>query len=277
MSAMHRTRSHRQWGVTLTELVVAMTIVPIIIGSFIYAIYAGINTTQRSNLQFALDSELQIAMDVIERDIRFAKSFKKTVPARFSDQYGARNQGADDEEAWSYKGVPESANGRALLLEIPATTQSPLSNARQPVFQDDGDFNCSTQLTLNPELTYIVIYFIRDGSLYRRILTDTTTPTCNDVEQNQKQSCPRDAIPPHASCQARDELIANNMTQFGIAYYTALAATPIANVYSSADPDILSIADDAEVTLTAGKLLAGRSITATITLRIGTVNAVHED
>lgn len=277
MSATHLTRVSRfSPGVTLAELVVAMTIIPMIIGVFIYFIYTGIYSTQRSNILLSLDVGLQDAMDVIERDIRFARSFNKTLPTRFSDPYGANNLGSSGSHAWSFRGVPSSETSRVLLLEVPSTVQSSLSSARQPVFRNDGEFNCSTQLTLNPELTHSIIYFLRDSALYRRILTDTTTPTCNNAQQNQKQSCPGYISPWHDICGARDERIADNVSEFRVAYYRASGINPIASTYTSSDPDILKMANDAEVAITAVKPYASDDVVSTIKLRVGMVNANNE-
>jgi len=271
MSAMPPT--NRQAGISIVEMLTVLTLIPLVLAFFISAIFTTLIAAQRSKVQLALDSTVQTAMDIVERDVRFAKSFKKGVASPFSDHYGANNNGTDDAEAWSHAGVPAGANQRALLLQLPATSQSPSSNARTPVFTDSGEFNCTTERTYNPELAYMVVYFVRGETLWRRTLTDTTTPLCAGQAQNQRQSCPPEIASPHGSCQARDERIAGNVSQFSVAYYTALVPSAIADAYSSSDPDILTNADDAEVTLTSSAPFASETLSATMTLRIGRANA----
>jgi len=270
MARMLPTNRRLSFGVTIIELTVVITILPIIIALFIYAVFASVNASTKSKAQLELDTGVRDAMNVIERDVRYSVAFDKTVPAEYSDPYGPNNSGTNGAEAWNFTGVPAASSDRILILSVPATTQAGVSNAREPVYVD-GSYNCSTERTYNPEHTYITIYFVRGGTLYRRILTDTTTTVCNGP-QNQKQSCPADIYPWNVICEAKDEVIATNVSSFSIDYYVNQVATPISNVYTSSDPDILNTADDAEVTLTLSRQFAGETISGTSTLRIAKVN-----
>ena len=270
MSVMLRI-SRTQAGFTIVELVTSITIIPIVLTLFIVALSVNITAVTKSKLQFELDSDLRGAIDIIERDVRFSEAFAKNVQAPFADAYGANNSGSSGGQAWSHAGVPAEADKRVLILRVPSTTQSSLSNARMPVFTDDT-YDCGTSMTYNPELMHTVLYFVRNDNLYRRILTDTTTPVCNGP-QIQKQSCPADVSPWHDSCQARDERILTRVSAFRVAYHEALAASPISDAYTSGDPEVLDIADDVVVTLETSQLYAGETLTASLALRIGKANA----
>ncbi len=257
-------------GMTIVELAVVVAVMPLVISLFIYAVYSGVDSASLSKIRVELASRAGDAMDVIERDVRYSLAYNKTVPAAYTDPYGANNSGTSGSQAWSFKGVPESATQRILILSAPSTTVSPVSSARVPVYLA-GSFSCVTQMALNDILPNVVLYFVRDNVLYRRILTDTAATTCNGP-QIQKQSCPGNVNPWDAICAAKDEALAEDVSGFAIDYYVERVTTPISDAYTSSDDAILNTADDVSVSLTLGRLFAGDTVEATSTLRVSKVN-----
>ena len=132
-------------------------------------------------------------------------------------------------------------------------------------------------LTYNAQLPYYLIYFVRDGNLYRRTLTDTTTPLCSSG-QYQKQSCPKVDLTPHASCKANDELIVSNVSSFTIAYTTTsyngngTATITDIDAYSKTSSTIFEEVSNVVVTLKLKKTLSGTSRETTLSLRVSRVN-----
>lgn len=259
-------------GFTVVELLIVIVVLggvfPLLLGLLI-------NTYKDT---FFLDdgvkanAQMRQALWYMDDSIRVAGAFRATVPNQFADAYGPHNLGASGGEAWSYKG--DSPASRVLIVQSYATTVNPLNTGRQPVFIDSSNFNCTTQMYYQPQLTFITIYFVKDKTLYKRILTDTTTPLCSGNTQQQRRTCPAYITSGrHASCQANDETLLTNVGSFSVSYYQNTqdgAAVPVDPAYTSNDPDILSAADYALVTL-ATHTKSGR-VTGTITQRMTKVN-----
>src|SRR5690606_29463721 len=109
---------------------------------------------------------------------------------------------------------------RVLITRSFSTSTNALDNARQPVFTNTPEFDCATQMYYQPQLTFLSVYFVKNETLYRRVLTDTTTALCHVNAQQQRQSCPPYITSGrHASCQANDEVLLKGVTNFTVAYY----------------------------------------------------------
>ena len=254
-------------GFTLIELLLVIALIPLVVGSFIFTLYEVSNSSSHKAFQLDMDDDSRQAMHSIEQDVRTATAFHSEIPASFTDAYGPDNTGSD----WSFAG--SSSDLRVLLLTKVATTSISGNGNRTPVYIDSPTYNCTTELLLNPPLLYMVVYFVRDRTLYRRILTDTNSPTCGET-MTQKQSCPGDLSDSwDASCLARDEVRAHNVSSFKIDYYSQRQTTPASAVYTDPLPADMTMLDDAEITLgLAGDTGYRASQNSIQTLRIARLN-----
>lgn len=264
---------HKPFGVSLVEVVVVITIVGVVLPIFLTLLVNAYKDTFSTDDKIKANTEITQALWYIDDTVRNSKDFLTAVPSAYSDPYGPHDAGTSGAEAWSYKG--DSATSRVLIIENYSTTTNSLNTGRQPVFINTGEFNCTTEMYYQPQLTYISIFFVKDSTLYRRILTDTNTSLCSGNTQAQKQTC-QPSIPVvsrHASCLANDEVLANNVSNFAVEYYqisvdgTSSAIDP---TYASTDPEILEAADYANVTITASARENG--VQTTLTQRMTKVN-----
>lgn len=291
-------RSHPSWGFTLVELILAIVLSGMIVTVFVSTLMSMFRTSVVQKAQLELGQENQLALSIIERDIRLATAFD-TAPAYtpFVDYYGANGTNENATPiAWSYKGT--DADHRVLILRQIATSTPPFVTARTPVYVQGSvtspyatantGLNCTLYdkvsspagtLSYNPKLPYYLIYFVRSGVLYRRTLTDVTTARCNSMAQYQKQSCPGvDASRP-ASCLVNDEKIVDNVTSFSALYYKttydsisgAATATDI-DAYNQTDAKALTDITNALVTLRLDQKVNGKTRTSKLSIRVGRVN-----
>lgn len=280
------------YGFTLVELMVAVILSGIVVTIFIAALMTMVSTAVLQKTQLELSQKNQIALDIVERDVRLALSFETTIPyTTFDDDYGPTNTNEGWAGSWSYAG--SDANHRVLLLAQRATPGSPLAAARTPVYvrgnvtnpyaAQDASLNCTVYnattnptgaLTYNPKLPYYLVYFVRDNQLFRRTLTDTTTSLCDGEEQYQKQSCPAVDVTPAPSCGAQDEKIADNVASFTITYFSLdddAVPTDI-DAYTSSDPNVLREISNVVVTLRLQKTVNGEQRDSTLSVRVSRVN-----
>lgn len=262
---MLRTKRYED-GFTLVELIVVITLIPLIIAAFISTLYGIVNDGQQQTFQLKLDEDARDAIHSIEQDIRTGTSFAASIPTTFTDPYGPDNAGT----AWSFSG--SSVSSRSLLIMGLATTASNQSQNRTPIYVDGPVYNCTTEIGLNPILPVMTIYFVRDRVLYRRILTDTTSIVCGGV-MSQKQSCPIELMGSwNIVCRARDEVRARNVSSLQIDYYRERQTTPEAGVYADPSAENMALLDDAEVTLTLTGTGGNQGRTTTQKLRIARLN-----
>lgn len=279
-------------GFTLIELLVAVILSGIVVTIFIASLMTMVTTAVLQKTQLELSQQIQIALDTIERDIRIANAFDTTpIYSTIEDEYGPENTNQGWSGEWSYKG--NGNNNRALILRHGATTVHPLSINRTPVFargtlvnpyaEQDVTLNCTVYnattsptgaLSYNPKLQYYLIYFVRDSTLYRRTLTDTSTALCDGQQQYQKQSCPSIDDTRPASCQANDELIVRNVAEFTIAYYSQddQASPTDINAYASSDDSILEEIRNVVVSIQLEKTVANEVLHSTLAVRASRVN-----
>lgn len=265
LSRMRLTHRTKESGILVIELLLAIIIMSIVLPVFIYFLITTYTESVITSAKTDLFAENSRALRFIEQSVRSGKEFSTGTASPFTDAYGPRNLGIDGSEAWSYKGA--SAASRVLIVKSNAVTSNVLNNLRRPVYKTSPYFSCVSQKEYLPKLEYLSIYFVRDGNLYKRTLTDAVSPLCAGESQAQKQSCPPElsVSSRDASCSASDEILATGVTEFSVSYFqiTSENADPIEiDAYSSNDPEVLSVADSISIKLT----LSARSNTVNVTL-----------
>lgn len=251
---------HFSRGVSLIEIAIVVTILPLIITAFILVLDKTMNDAHKLAKQAAYDSSNTLAMERLEHDIKLATGFGSTVSSPFSDPYQPVG-------GWDYAG--SGTSDRVLILSVPATTVRENATTRTTVYKDSASFNCSTELAYNPIHTYRAIYFVDNSTLYKRFLTDTATATCNT--QIQKQSCPvADIASWPGICQARDEVIATEVSGFSITYRQDNAGGALPDQYS--DSSAPGLARSVTITLTLSDPSSSAPASSTMNQTISRVN-----
>jgi type II secretory pathway pseudopilin PulG len=255
-------------GFTLVEIAVVVPILALIALALTGTLVSIIQTSGKSRAQVNLAYDTQSATNTIEDDVVLSSSFLPTIDSTITDPYQPTTNGG----AWSYLG--DSSQTRSLILRTYATTTNSNALNRKAVYLTDNGCTADKIYT-NDVLQTNTIYFVKNGNLYRRILTDTSQSTCSP--QYQKQTCPtleslggsRNAI-----CKADDELILQNVTNFSVDYYSnSSSTTPIAVYDSGADPLLVTTGLTVVVNVTSTVKASGQAITNTSTLRITRLNS----
>lgn len=236
----------------MVEIVLVVIIIGIILPIISALLVDAYRDSFTINNRVETSGEAREALWFMDNDVKYANQFLASVPSPFSDHYGPHNLGSTGSEAWSYKG--DSATSRVLITRNYTTRAGSDGENRYPVFEQTPGFNCDSDLYYNQELTYVTIYFVKDSTLYRRLLTDNSTPVCPGNVQLQKQTCP-----PYltgtldASCQAKDEILARNVKSFTVDYYQisdVYDTYPVDPTYTSTQPGVLDSADYVVINIT---------------------------
>jgi len=274
MQRTSHTKSSARPGFTIIELLLVLPLAAVIVTVFVSILIITLQFATRNKTQLDQVGTSQLALNQLERDVRYSTEYLESMPPEFSDP-SANGFG----ETWSHRGSPYAdSNKRVLLLRSFATDGNPYAPERTPIYTDSAEFNCSATppggtLYLNPQLSYLTIYFVKSNTLYRRILTDTATPTCGSPDVYQKQSCPTGT---GGNCEAKDEIMATNVSAFRVNYYIQEddpePTFTLINPYSGSPADPVDSATNILVELDLEQEVAGKPIKTELELNVSRLN-----
>jgi type II secretory pathway component PulJ len=258
--------STKQSGFTLVEIAIITPIVILVLGGIVALLIGLMTDTIASRTELELTHDTTNALHIIEDDVKLTSAFLTTKGSAFTDPYGSDGLGG----TWSYKGVSETS--RTLILQAYATTRSPRDSLKAPVYINEN--GCSADFILsNPTLTTNIIYYINNGSLYRRTLTDTSQNTCQTPFQ--RQSCPPNLASPDPVCKTDDVLLLSNVTSFIVHYYNDPASGTPLDVYPSSSSTVLDPTVSVRVKLDISKNLGTRNFFLHRELQVSNLNTAN--
>lgn len=236
-------------GFTIVEIIVVITVSGILAG----ILFGPLNSLYLSNTK-SLTSVVQLS------DIKVAlRQMEKSAALGIS--YAAQSYPDSNSKIWKW-------NDASGLLSAPLIITA---NATEKNASGDRAlaYNFSSTCTQFPiPMTYNILFYVQDGSLYRRTIKPPITTTCSGNAIEQKTSC----TDPSSStiCTANDALLIKGVTGFSIAYYQD-SNSPTSTTPAS-DAAVVTYRS-AVITLetTAGR--GGAQATASSSLRISLVNA----
>ena len=232
----------KQNGVTVVEMVIVLTVIPILLVIFSVIFINSSIESLNSNAKTGLSIQATRALNFIEQSVRTSREFFTTAPSSYTDPFQPNGT------TWNYRG--SSSQSRVLILDQYATTSNSLSAGRLPVYKKGTPFDCSdsTRKPYNEKIHYLHIFFVKDKNLYRRTLTDRVSVICPNDTQAQKQSCPADRLySSNCKTKVRDETIATGVESFIVEYYDEDGDAIATNAYSL--PDVPRVSERVKITL----------------------------
>lgn len=270
----HLFGSSARRGFTVVEL---MVVIVVLAGAGIALVTAVFNMyylaiNERAKVE--LGGDIDVAMSILDRDIRFSRGFLTTLPTGYVDTFGdgtVAYGGAG--YAWDIGGIISTPKPqRALIVRANATTEHPLSLRRNLVYQGVPlSSSCANtgERILKQQHYYYMIYFVRNGNLTKRTIVDTSTDVCVSSPQYQVMSCPIEIdVNAYSVCNAHDEILARDVEEFSVQYYQTTPGAPptpvVVDAYSMS-PRPLSIPDIEGIVVKIG-----------VKRQLGTTDATYE-
>ena len=232
-------------GFTLVEVAVIIPIVLLTIGAVI-GLISKLTTTSSSLVKTSrTDYDIESALNQLNNDISISDRFL----------VGTDNiaiiapQGSDNGTTNFYN---YSANsGQNLILEKYATTQPEDNTNHNLIYTRNNDGTCT-----GSPLHYYVVYFVKNNSLYRRVILPSNYADIGCSLPYQLPSC-QSSDQTRSICKAADELVISNLaasTGFNI------------NYYDSNSNDLTGSINDLSVTVATRQTAMDKAITARITI-----------
>jgi len=253
-------------GFTIVEILIVAPIVILVIGVFVTAVVnmtGDVLATRASNV---LSYNIQDALNRIEQDVDSSSGYLATNNITLTSP-----QGYDDSTA-SFKNV--GANGTMLILNTYATTSNPL-NSTSIVYTPSPNLCGSNLVSQNPPVMMNIIYFVKNGTLWRRVVAPSNYATIGCSVPWQQPSCAA-GTSGGPFCEAQDTRLVDGIvpgTGFSVGYYTSASSTTANSTASdsgqsdSARQAALQSTNTASVTINAASTVAGRNVSQSGTMR----------
>lgn len=235
-------------GFTLVEMVIIAPIVILVIGIFIYTIITMTGDVMAGRAANVLAYNIQDALNRIEADFKISDGYLST--NSFDIQLP---QGLDSTTTKFTTAISGTITNSPLIIKSYATDKNPLSADRNVIHKKGTLIDCSNPALVaqNEILIINIVYFVKDGTLWRRIImpSDYTSPTSYCGTPWQQPSCTTGWT--ESFCKTDDERLID-----GLESTNGLQIT-----YNTSKVD---------VTINATATMAGRSIT-----KSGTISAIN--
>ncbi|HRN90083.1 MAG TPA: hypothetical protein PK265_00640 [Candidatus Saccharibacteria bacterium] len=260
-------------GFTIIEMLIVAPIVILFIGAFIAAIVGmtgDVLTTRGSNM---LTYSVQDTLNRIEQDVNSSTGFLATNNIPVSTPQGYDNL------TTPFTNV-STTNGNMLILNVYATTKNPIDADSQIVYTKNQPNGCSDpNINTNPPVLLNVVYFVKDNTLYRRVIAPSFYDTVGCSVPWQNPSCAQGQT--GSQCKSTDiKLLSgiNTVDDFKIDYYaTSSSTTPNSSAIDTGLSDsnrqtALQSTKSVRVTINATSVVAGRTFTQTGNIRANSQN-----
>lgn len=254
---MQHTSINKQRGFTLIEVAVIAPVMILVAISIVGILIILVSSTVQPNARSLIMQQEVRALDSIESDINNSYAyinsttsygFLSDLPANFSDS--AISDYSDPPNGTMVLGIQ-------TFNQIIDSTDSSRTKVL-PAFKDTASCSNTTNLSPNNIAPIVVVYYVKNNTLYRRTLVDTSNPsTCGT--KLARQTC-------LTSCAAEDVALVqvDELRVFNVEYYTG-----ITNDVVTTDP---TAARSAKVTITAASDAGGDSVQYTSSLRAARLN-----
>jgi len=241
-------KTNKNHGFTIIEMMIIAPIVILVIGTFITAIVNMTGDTLATRASNSLSYSIQDALNRIGQDVKSSGSFLATNNITVISPQGYNDNTTNFHNA-------DATNGTMLILNSYATDKNPLDMTQKKVYAS------GQPIMIN------IIYFVKNGTLWRRVLTPTNYTSSDNSVPWQQSSCAPGVS--GTQCKTQDTRLVDGVSAdngFNVSYYpntTSSNKNIIASDSASTDAARLAamtVSSTVNVTINATSTAAGRNI-----------------
>lgn len=252
-------------GFTLVEMLVVIPIVMIVIGGVITAIISMTGDILSSRASDTLTYDIQDTFAQIRQDVQQSNGFLS-----INDFTPKPPQGVNDDST-PFTNV--GGNQPALILKSVATSANPNQLTSTTIYMANQPNACaSSNIAQNEALSVNIVYFVKNNSLWRRVITPSNYQSAGCTVPWQQASCTPAISATFCKTSDEDLLDADNIT-FSLQYYSGAGSTTPntdavdANASAEDRNTALQSTDTVGVTLTAKRQVSGRMLNQSSSMR----------
>lgn len=270
---MSRARSvNRSGGFTFVEIAVVAPIIILIIGAFITIIVNMTAEVLRSRGSSDMAYNVQDAINRIDQDVKLSVGFLAQNSVTLTSPQGY-NDGTQ-----TFENV--GTNGTMLIINALATTGNPLDSTSSVAYLQNQPNACGSSQGQNTPLTFNIIYYVKNNSLWRRVVMPSgyDTSACNSTGTGTAAPWQRPSCSPGYTavfCETEDEELVDDVStsDFVVAYYNSADAASANTTASDSGASVsnrntaLQSVGTVGVSINTTKTIAGNDISQSSSLR----------
>lgn len=263
---VHNSKKH---GFTLVEMLVVTPFVILLLGAFVAVAVNLTGEALVSRAQSSLLHSMNSALERIRTDVRISEGFLSTSSFPLVSPQGS------DENTAAFKNATPTSN--ALILRLLAVTDRPDNPEAQPINLINAPLALCTHpgISGNQRMVVNAVYFVRDNSLWRRILMPANYTTIGCDTPWRLPTCEPGYPASATQCKASDERLVDGVTpaDFKLEYFsspssqTALTDASNGNASDAVRTSVLETATSVRITITAKQSPAGRDVEESLSTR----------
>lgn len=252
-------------GFTLIEMLLIAPIVLLAIGGFVALMVSMIGDILATRDYNTMTYNSQDSLNRIEQDVRLSAQFLNTTGTTSPQQGSDGNYGGT-------AAFTIASNNNMLILSAPATDKNPTDSTRQIINFANQPNPCGATQTANAIFTTKIVYFIKNGSLWRRTILppyDTnSTPDNNTICSTpwQQNSCVVGYVS-DGHCQTNDAELMKNAQSLNVKYFADPTSQTDVGTAGAATATTL------QATITGQSNTAGRTATTSQSVRATKLNS----
>jgi len=267
-------------GFTFIEMLIIIPIAILTIGVFVAAIVNMTGEVLAVRGTNALTYEIQTALNKIEQDVSLSGAYLATnnIDLTTNPYQGYDNSSTYNASATNFHNA-DVTNGTMIILNSYTTADNPLGTTRNIVYTSAQPNACGSSLiSQNPPVMINIVYFIKDSTLWRRVIVPSYYETVGCVGTSvgipwQQPSCALGIS--GTLCKTQDVRLVDNVkaSDFTVNYYTGSDSTTANSVASdnsqtdSARSAALQTTNAIGISITAKTTIAGREISQSGSIR----------
>lgn len=265
--------NNSQTGFTIVEMLVVVPIIILSIGIFVSAIVNMTGDVLENKALNNMSYDIQDALNRIQQDVNTSGGLLATNNITLVSPQGY------DDDTTAFHNADEN-NGNMLILNVYASTDNSLDPSRGLIYIANQPSECNSEnVKYNSPLMLNVVYFIKDNSLWRRVLAPSNYDMIGCNIPFQLPTCAPD-IPDITGtiCKAEDTKVIDDIESFTLAYYpdpnSSVANTVIVDPTNSDSirQYALGTNNTVEVSISAKKMIAGREVSRSSSIRAVSAN-----
>ncbi|MFZ2991929.1 MAG: hypothetical protein WA087_03650 [Candidatus Saccharimonadales bacterium] len=263
-------------GFTIVEVLIIAPIVILMIGIFISAIVSMTGEVLSSRGSNDMAYDIQNALDKIQQDVKLSGGFLSTNNIILSAPQGYNDDTTNFDNANANASI-----GDALILNSYATTNNPLGADRSIMYMSGQPNACnSAQLSQNQPVMINTIYFVKDGTLWRRTVMPSNYETIGCVGGSIGAPWQLPSSSPSVTNKTQDERLVDGIQDggFSVNYYNSPDSTsPNTTTDDPAQSDsvrqsAMQTTATVGVTISATGKISGRDISQSASIRATSQN-----
>ena len=268
--------SQKQSGFTLVEVAVVVPMIILIVVGILSLLVVLVRNNIVQSTQGTLVNDMRSALGKVEKSIDSSGAFFPGVlPSTTYKDFNEPGLTGTYKTYGTLGNSVSSTNLNSLFIEGFNNMIDPDDATKTKVIAAfKGTAPCSgiTFAQTSNIASVAVLYFVKNGVLYKRTLPDKGNPAVCGTGPLIKQSCPTGTDSNTPQCVTKDEALLNNVSKFKVDYYLSPSDASAMNAYAATPAPTIDQAKSAVISITASASANGTRVSHSASLRVTRLN-----